>query len=95
MQHSNKTPADTEKEIQTKFKYPADTTAHAAEIPRQMSLFIQQDQITSNLKNDSETPATQGKYYPSIPKKVKHPRKYENQVKIATSRLTLKQKYKR
>ncbi len=24
-----------------------------------MSLFIQQDQITSNLKNDSETPATQ------------------------------------
>ena len=82
-------------EMQTKFKYPAETTAHAAEIPRQMSLFIQQDQITSNLKNDSETPATQGKYYPSIPKKLKHPRKYKNQVKIATSRLTLKQKNKR
>ena len=87
MQHRNKTPADTEKEIQTKFKYPAETTAHAAEIPRQMSLFIQQDQITSNLKNNSETPATQGKYYPSIPKKLKHPRKYENQVIIATFRL--------
>jgi hypothetical protein len=40
MQHRNKTPADTEKEIQTKFKYPAETTTHAAEIPRQMSLFI-------------------------------------------------------
>ena len=58
MQHSNKTPADTEKEIQTKFKYPADTTAHAAEIPRQMSLFIQQDQITSNLKNDQKNNKT-------------------------------------
>ena len=69
MQHSNKTPADTEKEIQTKFKYPAETTAHAAEIPRQMSLFIQQDQITSSPKNNSETPATRGKYYPSLPKK--------------------------
>jgi hypothetical protein len=40
MQHRNKTPADTEKEIQTKLKYPAETTTHAAEIPRQMSLFI-------------------------------------------------------
>jgi hypothetical protein len=50
MQHRNKTPADTEKEIQTKFKYPAETPAHAAKIPRQMSLFIQQDQITSSLK---------------------------------------------
>ena len=53
MQHRNKTPADTEKEIQTKLKYPAETTTHAAEIPRQMSLFIKQDQITSNLRNDS------------------------------------------
>jgi hypothetical protein len=75
MQHRNKTPADTEKEIQTKFKYPAETPANAAKIPRQMSLFIKQDQITSNLRIDSETPATQGKYYPSIPKKLKHPRK--------------------
>ncbi len=42
MQHGNKTPADTEKESQTKFKYPAETTANAAKIPRQMSLFIKQ-----------------------------------------------------
>jgi hypothetical protein len=49
MQHRNKTPADTEKEIQTKFKYPAETTANAAKIPRQMSLFIKQDQIATNL----------------------------------------------
>ncbi len=40
--------------MQTKFKYPAETTANAAKIPRQMSLFIKQDQITSNLRNDSE-----------------------------------------
>ena len=53
MQHRNKTPADTEKEIQTKFKYPAETPANAAKIPRQMSLFIKQDQITTNLTNDS------------------------------------------
>jgi hypothetical protein len=26
--------------MQTKFKYPAETTANAAKIPRQMSLFI-------------------------------------------------------
>ena len=39
--------------MQTKFKYPAETTANAAKIPRQMSLFIKQDQITSNLRNDS------------------------------------------
>jgi hypothetical protein len=60
--------------MQTKFKYPAETTAYAAKIPRQMSLFIKQHQITSKLRNDSETTATQGKYYPSIPKKLKHPR---------------------
>jgi hypothetical protein len=42
-----------------------------------MSLFIQQDQITSNLKNDSETPATQGKYYPSIPNKKTSTQTYE------------------
>jgi hypothetical protein len=45
MQHRNKTPADTEKDIQTKFKYPAETPANAAKIPRQMSLLIKQDQI--------------------------------------------------
>ncbi len=37
-------------EMQTKFKYPAETTANAAKILRQMSLFIKQDQISSNLK---------------------------------------------
>ena len=53
MQHWKKTPADT-KEMQTKFKYPAETTANAAKIPRQISLFIKQDQITCNLRNDSK-----------------------------------------
>jgi hypothetical protein len=48
-----------QEEIQTKYNYPAETTANAAKIPRQMSLFIKQDQITSNLRNDSETTATQ------------------------------------
>ncbi len=28
-------------EMQTKFKYPTETTANAAKIPRQMSLFIE------------------------------------------------------
>ena len=69
MQHRNKTPADTEKEIQTKFKYPAETTYNAAKIPRQMSLFIKQDQITSNLRNDSEETATQGKHSKPTPRK--------------------------
>ncbi len=46
--------------MQTEFKYPAETTANAAKIPRQMSLFTKQDQKTSNLRNDSETTATQG-----------------------------------
>jgi hypothetical protein len=41
-------------EMQTKFKYLVETTANAAKIPRQMSLFIKQDQITSNLRNDSK-----------------------------------------
>ena len=53
MQHGNETPADTKKKTQTKLKYPAETTANAAKIPRQMSLFIKQDQITTNLTNDS------------------------------------------
>jgi hypothetical protein len=43
-----------QEEMQTKFKYPAETTTNAAKIPRQMSLFIKQDQITSNLRNDSK-----------------------------------------
>jgi len=55
--------------MQTKFKYPAETTANAAKIPRQMSLFIKQDQITSNLRNDSETTATQGKRHIPIPRR--------------------------
>jgi hypothetical protein len=55
--------------MQTKFKYPAETTAIAAKIPRQMSLFIKQDQITSNLRNDSKTTATQGKLHSTIPRK--------------------------
>jgi hypothetical protein len=56
-------------EMQTEFKYPAETTANAAKIPRQMSLFIKQDQITSNLRNDSETTTTQGKHHTPIPRK--------------------------
>ncbi len=56
-------------EMQTKFKYPAETTANAAKIPRQMSLFIKQDQITSNLRNDSKTTVTQGNYHSPIPKR--------------------------
>ena len=31
MHHCNKTPADTQKENQTKFKYPAETTARSRE----------------------------------------------------------------
>jgi hypothetical protein len=58
--------------MQTKFKYPAETTANAAKLPRQMSLFIKQDQITSNLRNDSETTATQGKRHIPIPRRKKH-----------------------
>ncbi len=57
--------------MQTKFKYPAETTANAAKIPRQRSLFIKQDQITSNLRNDSKTTATQGKHHTPIPRKKK------------------------
>ena len=34
-----------------------------------MSLFIKQDQITSNLRNDSETNAPQGKHHKPTPKK--------------------------
>ena len=89
MQHRNKTPADTEKEIQTKFKYPAETTAKAAKIPRQMSLFIKQDQITSNLRNDSETTATQGKRHIPIPRRRNTKQIQNNQIKmVVISRLT-------
>ncbi len=61
--------------MQTKFKYPAETTAHAAEIPRQMSLFIQQDQITSNLKNDSENTRNTRKILPIYTQEIKTPKK--------------------
>ncbi len=88
MQHWKKTPADT-KEMQTKYKYPAETTANAAEIPRQMSLFIKQDQITNNPRNDSETTATQGKHHTLIPRKRNSRQTQNNQIKIVViSRLT-------
>jgi hypothetical protein len=78
-----------QEEIQTKFKYPAQTTANAAEIPRQMSLFIKKDQITSNLINDSETTATQGKHHTPIPIKTNSRQIQNNQIKIdIISRLT-------
>ena len=89
MQHRNKTPADTEKEIQTKFKYPAETPANAAKNPRQMSLFIKQDQITSNLRNDSKTTATQEEHHTPIPRKEDSRQIQNNQIKIVViSRLT-------
>ncbi len=40
-----------QEEMQTKYEYPAETTANAAKTPRQMSLFIKQAQITTNLKD--------------------------------------------
>jgi hypothetical protein len=76
-------------ETQTKFKYPAETTTNAAKIPRQMSLFIKQDQITSNLRNDSETTATQGKRHIPIPRGKNTRQIQNNQLKIfVISRLT-------
>jgi hypothetical protein len=69
-------------ETQTKFKYPAETTANAAKIPRQMSLFIKQDQITSNSRNDSETTAPQGKHHKPIPRKGNSRQIQINQTKI-------------
>jgi hypothetical protein len=68
--------------MQTKFKYPAETTAYAAKIPHQMSLFIKQDQITSNLRNDSETTATQGKRHIPIPRRRNTRQSQNNQIKI-------------
>ncbi len=76
-------------EMQTKFKSPAETTANAAKIPRQMSLFIKQDQITSNLRNDLETTATQGKHHTPMTRKRNSRRIQNNQIKIILiSRLT-------
>ncbi len=69
-------------EMQTKFKYPVETTANAAKIPRQMSLFIKQDQITSNPRNDSETTATQGKRHIPIPRGRNTRQIQNNQIKI-------------
>jgi hypothetical protein len=63
--------------MQTKFKYPAETTANAAKIPRQMSLFIKQDQITSNLRMIQAT-TTQGKHHSTIPRK-RNPRKHSEE----------------
>jgi hypothetical protein len=71
-----------QEEIQTKFKYPAETTANASKIPRQMYLFIKQDQITSNLRNDSETTATQGKRHIPIPRRRNTKQIQNNQIKI-------------
>jgi hypothetical protein len=71
-----------QEETQTKFKYPAETTANAAKIPRQMSLFIKQDQITSNLRNDSETNAPQGKNHKPTPSKGKSRQIQNNQMKL-------------
>jgi hypothetical protein len=68
--------------MQTKFKYPAETTANAAKIPRQMSLFIKQDQITSNMRNDSETTAPQRKHNKPIPRKGNSRQIQNNQTKI-------------
>ena len=74
---------------QTKFKYPTQTTFNAAEIPRQMPLFIKQDQITSNLRNDSKTTATQEKHHTPIPRKGNSRQIQNNQIKIVViSRLT-------
>jgi hypothetical protein len=67
--------------MQTKFKYLAETTAYAAKIPRQMSLFIKQDQITSNLRNDSETTATQGNRHIPIPRRRNTRQIQNNQIK--------------
>jgi hypothetical protein len=47
---------------QTKFKYPTETTFNAAEIPRQMPLFIKTisaAQITDNPRNITNTTSTQ------------------------------------
>ncbi len=71
-----------QEEMQTKFKYPAETTANAAKIPRQMSLFIKQEQITSNLRNDSETTAPQEKHHKPIPRKGNSRQIQNNQIKI-------------
>ncbi len=56
--------------MQTKFKYPAETTANAARIPRQMSLFIKQDQITSNLKKWLKNNCNTRKVAPSFTQKM-------------------------
>ncbi len=58
----NETPADTKKERRQKFKYPAETTSKAAEIPRQMPLFtitISAAQISNNPRNITKTTSTQ------------------------------------
>ncbi len=56
--------------MQTKFKYPAETTSNAAKIPRQMSLFINQDQITSNPRKDYKNNCNTRKIAPSYTQKM-------------------------
>jgi hypothetical protein len=57
-------------EMQTKFKYPAETTTNAAKIPRQMSLFIKQDQIITNPKEDYRNNYNKRKVAPSYTQKM-------------------------
>jgi hypothetical protein len=59
-----------QEEMQTNFKYPAETTANAAKIPRQMSLFIKQDQITSNPRKDYKNNCNARKVAPSYTQKM-------------------------
>jgi hypothetical protein len=47
-----------------------------------MSLFIKQHQITSNLRNDSKTNATQGKRHIPIPRGRNTRQIQNNQIKI-------------
>ncbi len=68
-QHDNNTPADTKKEIKTKIKYPVETTANAAKIPRQMSLIIKKIKWQAIRKNELKTNATQWKRHIPIPRK--------------------------
>jgi hypothetical protein len=59
-----------QEEMQTKFKYPAETTTNAAKIPRQMSLFIKQDQITCNLRKDYKNNCNTREVAPSYTQKM-------------------------
>jgi hypothetical protein len=71
-------------EIQAKFKYPAETTANAAKIPRQMSLFIKQDQITTNQRKDYKNNCNTRKVAPSYTQKMTR-----NKIKKKQSKSTI------